>query len=93
MRRALRIAFGISAALTGLLLLVRVVIFLVLMTYYRPDLEHAYNDTLALRDVRNLGILREWYWWNLYLLVASVISTGLLGGAIFLLRRPQRQKP
>ena len=30
-----------------------------LMFYYRPTLEHAYNDILLLRDVATLGILRE----------------------------------
>src|SRR2546430_17719812 len=30
-----------------------------LMFYYRPTLEHAYNDILVLRDVATLGILRE----------------------------------
>jgi hypothetical protein len=93
MRRASLIAFGCTVALTGFLLLVRVVIFLALMAYYRPVLEHAYNDELALQDLRYLGILRECYRWNLYILVASAVSAGLLASAIFLLRRSRRQTP
>ena len=35
-----------------------------LMFYYRPTLEHAYNDILLLRDVATLGILRELHRWG-----------------------------
>src|SRR5436853_4493509 len=35
-----------------------------LMFYYRPTLEHAYNDILLLRDVATLGVLRERHGWG-----------------------------
>src|SRR5262245_54603615 len=44
--------------LTFFLFLVETVTGVLLMFYYRPTLEHAYNDILSLRDVATLGILR-----------------------------------
>ena len=44
---------------TFFLFLVETVTGVLLMFYYRPTLEWAYNDILALRDVTSLGILRE----------------------------------
>src|SRR5438876_9607046 len=44
--------------ITFFLFLVETVTGVLLMFYYRPTLEHAYNDILALRDVTPLGILR-----------------------------------
>jgi cytochrome b6 len=49
--------------LTFFLFLVETVTGVLLMFYYRPTLEHAYNDMLALRDVVTLGILRELHRW------------------------------
>src|ERR1700761_6114783 len=43
-----------------------------LMFYYRPTLEHAYNDILALRDVTTLGILRELHRWGAHAMVIAV---------------------
>jgi quinol-cytochrome oxidoreductase complex cytochrome b subunit len=45
---------------------------LLLMFYYRPTLEHAYNDILALRDVTTLGILRELHRWGAHAMVIAV---------------------
>ena len=42
------------------------------MFYYRPTLEHAYNDILALRDVTTLGILRELHRWGAHAMVIAV---------------------
>src|SRR5213079_1853950 len=43
-----------------------------LMFYYRPTLEHAYNDILALRDVATLGILRELHRWGAHAMVITI---------------------
>ena len=42
------------------------------MFYYRPTLEHAYNDILGLRDVATLGILRELHRWGAYAMVITI---------------------
>ena len=42
------------------------------MFYYRPTLEHAYNDILALRDVTTLGILRELHRWGAHAMVITI---------------------
>ena len=49
--------------MTFFLFLVETVTGVLLMFYYRPTLEQAYNDILALRDVTSLGILRELHRW------------------------------
>src|SRR5471030_3331385 len=43
-----------------------------LMFYYRPTLEHAYNDILLLRDVTTLGILRELHRWGANAMVITI---------------------
>src|SRR5215472_12811252 len=43
-----------------------------LMFYYRPTLEHAYNDILLLRDVTTLGILRELHRWGAHAMVITI---------------------
>jgi hypothetical protein len=58
-RSWLLIIFWCGAALTGLLLLAKIVIHLALMACYRPPLEHAYKDTLVMQDVERLGLLRD----------------------------------
>src|SRR6266436_5042668 len=50
--------------ITFFLFLVETVTGVLLMFYYRPTLEHAYNDILALRDVATLGVLRELHPWG-----------------------------
>src|SRR6201988_4377799 len=57
---------------TFFLFIVEVVTGVLLMFYYRPTLEHAYNDILALRDVATLGILRELHRWGAHAMVITV---------------------
>jgi quinol-cytochrome oxidoreductase complex cytochrome b subunit len=57
---------------TFFLFLVEVVTGVLLMFYYRPTLEHAYNDILNLRDVTTLGILRELHRWGAHAMVIAV---------------------
>jgi cytochrome b6 len=58
--------------LTFFLFLVETVTGVLLMFYYRPTLEHAYNDMLALRDVVTLGILRELHRWGAHAMVITI---------------------
>ena len=57
---------------TFFLFLVETVTGVLLMFYYRPTLEWAYNDILALRDVASLGILRELHRWGAHAMVITV---------------------
>jgi len=57
---------------TFFLFLVETVTGVLLMFYYRPTLEHAYNDILALRDVTTLGIMRELHRWGAHAMVIAV---------------------
>src|SRR3954469_17532340 len=43
-----------------------------LMFYYRPTLEHAYNDILLLRDVATLGILRAMHRGGAHAMVITI---------------------
>ena len=45
-----------------------------LMFYYRPTLEWAFQDILSLRDVASLGILRELHRWGAHAMVITVES-------------------
>jgi quinol-cytochrome oxidoreductase complex cytochrome b subunit len=58
--------------ITFFLFLVETVTGVLLMFYYRPTLEHAYNDILSLRDVATLGILRELHRWGAHAMVISI---------------------
>lgn len=58
--------------LTFFLFLVEAVTGVLLMFYYRPTLEHAYNDILSLRDVTTLGILRELHRWGAHAMVITI---------------------
>src|ERR671926_1183792 len=58
--------------LTFFLFLVETVTGVLLMFYYRPTLEHAYNDILALRDVATLGVLRELHRWGAHAMVITI---------------------
>ena len=58
--------------LTFFLFLVETVTGVLLMFYYRPTLEHAYNDILQLRDVATLGILRELHRWGAHAMVITI---------------------
>jgi cytochrome b6 len=57
---------------TFFLFMVETVTGVLLMFYYRPTLEHAYNDILALRDVATLGILRELHRWGAHAMVITI---------------------
>src|SRR5678816_611960 len=57
---------------TFFLFLVETVTGVLLMFYYRPTLEWAYNDILALRDVYSLGIMREIHRWGAHAMVITV---------------------
>ena len=54
------------------LFLVETVTGVLLMFYYRPTLQWAYNDILALRDVTTLGVLREVHRWGAHAMVIVV---------------------
>src|SRR3974377_1297451 len=58
--------------ITFFLFLVETVTGVLLMFYYRPTLEHAYNDILSLRDVATLGILRELHRWGAHAMVITI---------------------
>jgi quinol-cytochrome oxidoreductase complex cytochrome b subunit len=42
------------------------------MFYYRPTLEYAYNDILALKEVTTLGVLRELHRWGAHAMVITI---------------------
>lgn len=58
--------------LTFFLFLVEAVTGILLMFYYRPTLEFAYNDIIALREHVPLGILREVHRWGAHAMVITV---------------------
>jgi len=59
-KHAVRLQFTwCMGGITFFLFLVETITGVLLMFYYRPTLEWAYNDMLALRDVVSLGVLRE----------------------------------
>ncbi len=59
---------GISA----FLFLVETITGVLLMFYYRPTLQHAYDDMVALREVVSLGIVREIHRWGGHAMVIAV---------------------
>src|SRR6267378_3706789 len=68
---ALSYTWGMGG-ITFFLFLVETVTGVMLMFYYRPTLEHAFNDILALRDVTTLGVLREMHRWGAHAMVISI---------------------
>lgn len=58
--------------ITFFLFLVETITGVLLMFYYRPTLQWAYNDMLALRDTVSLGILREIHRWGAHAMVITV---------------------
>ncbi len=58
--------------LTFFLFLLEVVTGVMLMFYYRPTTEYAYNDILALREHVPLGFLRELHRWGAHAMVITV---------------------
>ncbi len=59
--------------ITFFLFLVETVTGVLLMFYYRPTLEWAYNDMLALRDVVSFGVVREIHRWGAHAMVIAVM--------------------
>ncbi len=58
--------------LTFFIFLVETITGILLMFYYRPTLEFAYNDIIALREHVPLGILREIHRWGAHAMVITV---------------------
>ena len=58
--------------MTFFLFLVETVTGVLLMFYYRPTLEWAYNDIVGLREHVPLGILRELHRWGAHAMVITV---------------------
>ena len=72
-RHALRLRFTwCMGGLTFFIFLVETVTGILLMFYYRPTLEFAYNDIIALREHVPLGILREIHRWGAHSMVITV---------------------
>jgi len=72
-KHALRPGYTWGMGLLALyLFLVETVTGVLLMFYYRPTIEWAYNDILGLRDVVSLGVLREMHRWGAHALVIVV---------------------
>jgi len=59
--------------ITCFLFLVETITGVLLMFYYRPTIEWAYHDMLALRDVVSLGVLREVHRWGAHAMVITVM--------------------
>jgi len=59
--------------ITFFLFLVETITGVLLMFYYRPTLEWAYTDMLALRDVVSWGVLRELHRWAAHAMVITVM--------------------
>ena len=59
--------------ITCFLFLVETITGVLLMFYYRPTVEWAYNDMLALRDVVSFGVLRELHRWGAHAMVITVM--------------------
>ncbi len=58
--------------ITFFLFLVEVITGALLMFYYRPTLQWAYNDMLALRGAVSFGVLRELHRWGAHAMVITV---------------------
>lgn len=72
-RQGVRIKYTwCMGGITFFLFLVEVVTGVLLMFYYRPTVEYAYVDIMALRDEVKLGILREIHRWGAHAMVITV---------------------
>ncbi len=58
--------------ITFFLFLVETITGILLMFYYRPTVEWAFNDIKALRELAPLGIMRELHRWGAHLMVITV---------------------
>jgi quinol-cytochrome oxidoreductase complex cytochrome b subunit len=59
--------------ITFFLFVIETITGVLLMFYYRPTLEWAYNDMLALRDIVSWGVLREIHRWAAHAMVIAVM--------------------
>ena len=58
--------------ITFFLFLLETITGVLLMFYYRPTIEYAYNDIIALREHVPLGIMRELHRWGAHMMVLAV---------------------
>ncbi|HID77474.1 MAG TPA: DUF4405 domain-containing protein [Planctomycetaceae bacterium] len=73
-KNSLRFSYTWGMGLITLyLFLVEVITGVLLMFYYRPTIECAYNDILALRDVVSFGVVREVHRWAAHAMVITVM--------------------
>ncbi|OHB67758.1 MAG: cytochrome B6 [Planctomycetes bacterium RBG_13_63_9] len=73
-KHAVRLSFTwCMGGITFFLFLVETITGVLLMFYYRPTIQWAYNDMLALRDVVSLGVLRELHRWGAHAMVITVM--------------------
>jgi quinol-cytochrome oxidoreductase complex cytochrome b subunit len=73
-RHALRLRYTwCMGGITFFLFLFETITGVLLMFYYRPTVEWAYHDMLALRDVVSLGVLRELHRWGAHAMVITVM--------------------
>ena len=73
-QHALRLRYTwCMGGITSFLFLVETITGVLLMFYYRPTVQWAYSDMLALRDVVSLGVLREIHRWAAHAMVITVM--------------------
>ncbi len=73
-KHAVRLHFTwCMGGITFFLFVVETVTGVLLMFYYRPTVEWAYNDMLALRDVVSFGVIREIHRWGAHAMVIAVM--------------------
>jgi hypothetical protein len=77
---------------TVLLVLTETVTGMLVRLYYRPTLEHAYNDMLALRDDPVLAILLELHLRLGMPLFLALLVTLLLAGVVLVLKLRMRSE-
>src|SRR3989338_9209614 len=72
-KSGLRMSFTwCMGGITFFLFLVETLTGILLMFYYRPVAEYAYNDIVALREHVPLGIMRELHRWGAHAMVVAV---------------------
>lgn len=72
-KSGLRLSFTwCMGGVTFFLFLVETITGLLLMFYYRPTVEYAFNDIQALRDDVAMGIMREMHRWGAHAMVITV---------------------
>jgi len=72
-KHAVRLSYTwCMGGITFFLFLVETITGVLLMFYYRPTVEWAYQDMLALQHVVSLGVLRELHRWGAHAMVIAV---------------------